>query len=288
MRISMFRYHALSSQETDIICHMATEYPGTGEYLHHFDEGIYLCKRCDLPLFFSNDKFISHCGWPSFDDTIENSIKEKLDLDGERTEVICSRCHAHLGHLFKNEGFTKKNRRYCINSLCLRFTPHFTEDGDERAIFAGGCFWGVEYFLKRLHGVTRVSSGYIGGHVVNPSYEEVCSETTAHAEAVEVIFNPKKISYESVCKEFLEIHDPTEHNRQGPDVGSQYRSAIFYLSLDQKQVAKELLDLLKKKGYKIETTLDPSSLFYPAESYHQNYYDLKGSTPYCHKKTVRF
>lgn len=158
----------------------------------------------------------------------------------------------------------------------------------DTAIFAGGCFWGVEYYMKKLSGVVHVTSGYIGGAKENPTYEEVCTGTTGHAEAVKITYDPQKTDYETVAKRFFEIHDPTHVNRQGPDVGEQYRSEVFYLSEEQRQIAEKLINQLTEKGYNVATKLTPATTFWPAEEYHQNYYTRKGTLPYCHGYTKRF
>lgn len=152
----------------------------------------------------------------------------------------------------------------------------------ERAIFASGCFWGTEYFLQKEEGVIATTVGYTGGHVKNPSYREVCGKQTGHYEAVEVVFDPTKVSYEKLARVFFETHDPTQTNGQGPDIGPQYRSAIFYINDEQKATAQQLINILEEKGYKVATQLLPEATFYDAETYHQDYYDNKGGTPYCH------
>lgn len=158
----------------------------------------------------------------------------------------------------------------------------------ETAIFAGGCFWGVEFYMKTLSGVISVESGYIGGTKENPTYEEVCSNTTGHAEAVRIVYDPSLIDYETMAKHFFEIHDPTQVNRQGPDIGEQYRSEVFYLSEEQKKTAKKLIEQLKDKGLRVATQLTPATTFWVAEDYHQNYYTRKGKLPYCHVYIKRF
>jgi len=163
-----------------------------------------------------------------------------------------------------------------------------TEPLTDTAIFAGGCFWGVEHYLQKESGVHAVISGYIGGKSENPTYEEVCSGTSGHYEAVQVTFDPVQISFEQLAKLFFEIHDPTQWNHQGPDVGEQYRSAVFYLNDEQKIITERLISTLTEKGYKIVTEVKPATMFWQAETYHQDYYERKGSTPYCHGYIKRF
>jgi len=284
----MLRYRELDDNEKKIIVNKATEKPGEGVYEHHKDVGIYVCKCCDLPLFLSCHKFESSCGWPSFDDQLANAIEKKKDIDSQRTEILCVRCGGHLGHAFIGEKFTQKNIRHCVNSASLLFVPAFTAEGFERAIFAGGCFWGVEYFMRQEKGVVQVNVGYIGGKVVNPTYSEVCTGETDHAEAVEVIFDNKHTNYKKLAEAFFEIHDPTQLNAQGPDKGSQYRSAVFFLTLEQKDKAQQLLELLKNQGLRVVTEIAPASTIWPAEEYHQQYYAKNGQEPYCHKRVKRF
>ena len=152
----------------------------------------------------------------------------------------------------------------------------------DTAIFASGCFWGTEYFLQKIDGVESTTVGYIGGHVDNPTYQEVCSKNTGHYEAVQVVFNPDLVTYEKLARMFFETHDPTQSNGQGPDVGPQYRSAIFYNSAEQKEVSEKLIKLLEEKGLNIDTKIIKATTFWEGERYHQDYYDNKGGTPYCH------
>jgi peptide methionine sulfoxide reductase msrA/msrB len=282
-------YRTLSKEESRVILEKGTERPWTGKYTNYKEKGTYVCNQCGAALYRSDAKFDGHCGWPSFDDEIEGAVKRVLDADGSRTEIICTNCNGHLGHVFEGEGFTEKNTRHCVNSVSIDFVPAVLEQGSyQTAIFAGGCFWGVEYFLQKEPGVLAVVSGYIGGTVKNPSYKEVCTGKTGHAEAVRVVYDPKKTTYEKLVKLFLEIHDPTHVDRQGPDIGNQYRSEIFYTNEEQKVIAKKYLDILRDKGYKVATGLTPASEFYDAEAYHQDYYFENGKTPYCHAYTKRF
>ncbi len=281
-------YNMLTPEEERIIVHKGTEAPFTGKYLNHHEAGTYSCKRCSAPLYRSSDKFDSHCGWPSFDDEIPGAVKRVPDADGRRTEIVCNTCQAHLGHVFLGEGLTEKNTRHCVNSISLNFISLEVKNQMERAIFAGGCFWGMEYFFQKAPGVISVTSGYIGGSIDHPTYQQVCRHETGHAEAIEVIYDQSLTTYEDLARLFFEIHDPTQINRQGPDIGHQYRSEIFYINNDQKLTAEKLIQILKAKGYHIVTQVTPATAFWKAEEYHQDYYETKGGMPYCHGYTRRF
>jgi len=272
----------LTPEEQAVIVHKGTEKPFSGKYYKHRGKGVYTCKRCNAKLFTSGDKFDSNCGWPSFDDSISGSVKRLLDKDGIRTEIICNNCGGHLGHVFTGEELTAKNTRYCVNSLSLNFIPFGKAQKLQNAYFAGGCFWGVEYFFQNTKGVKSTQVGYMGGHKPNPTYQEVCSGTTGHAETLEVVYDPSVISFEELAKLFFEIHDPTQRNRQGPDIGQQYRSAIFHTSEDQKETAEKLINILKKKGYNVVTKVVKADKFWEAEEYHQLYYKKNKGKPYCH------
>ncbi len=282
-------YNSLNEAESHVINDKGTEAPFIGKYTNYEDKGTYICRKCGAALYYSTDKFKSDCGWPSFDDEIPGAVIRTPDADGIRTEITCSSCGAHLGHVFLGERMTPKNTRHCVNSLSIDFVPEIVEAGRYgTAIFAGGCFWGVEYFLQKEPGVISVTSGYTGGHVKNPSYKEVCTGRTGHAEAVKIIYDPDKISYEKLLRTFLEIHDPTQVGGQGPDIGDQYRSEIFYMNEQQKQSAEKNLKILTDKGYKIATAVTKASEFYDAEDYHQDYYFNNNKLPYCHGYTKRF
>jgi peptide methionine sulfoxide reductase msrA/msrB len=283
-------YNKLTPEEEQVILYKGTEMPFTGKYDKFDSVGTYVCKRCNAPLYRSNDKFDAHCGWPSFDDEIPGAVKRIPDPDGIRTEIVCANCGAHLGHVFIGEGLTPKNTRHCVNSISLKFIPAQVTNTvkTEQAIFAGGCFWGVEYFLQKDKGVISTEVGYIGGHTDNPTYREVCSHTTGYAEAVRVTFDPAKTSYEELARLFFDIHDPTQVNRQGPDIGDQYRSEIFYLNDNQKRDAEKLIDKLRVKGYNVATKIEKAGKFWRAEDYHQHYYEHNGETPYCHRYVEKF
>jgi len=279
-------YNKLTLEEERVIIKKGTERAFSGKYYNFKAEGIYTCKQCGAPLYESNDKFDSHCGWPSFDDEIKGAVIRIPDKDGSRTEIICANCKGHLGHVFIGEGFTPNNTRHCVNSISLQFIP--AEKKYETAIFASGCFWGTEYQMQKQKGVISTTVGYTGGHKKNPTYKDVSYHSTGHAEAVEVIFNPSIISYEELTKLFFETHDPTQLNRQGPDIGDQYRSEIFYFSENQKQTAEKLIKILKEKGFDIVTKLTKAEKFYKGEDYHQDYYQKSGGMPYCHAYTKKF
>lgn len=281
----------LTPAERKVILEKGTETPFTGIYYDHKQTGRYVCRQCGAPLYRSADKFDAGCGWPSFDDEIAGAVKRIPDADGRRTEIVCARCDGHLGHVFTGEGLTPKNVRHCVNSVSLFFekvTPPQPKIKSEFAYFAGGCFWGVEHLLRKQVGVTDVESGYMGGTTENPTYEEVCRGNTGHAEMVRVTFDPAQVSFEALAKLFFEIHDPTQADGQGPDLGNQYRSEIFYASPEQRTVAAQLVALLRLKGYQVTTKITPAGTFWPAEKYHQDYYQRKGTQPYCHSYTKRF
>jgi len=278
----------LTPEEERVIVYKGTESPFTGKYEKYYEPGTYVCKRCNAPLYRSSDKFDAHCGWPAFDDEITGAIKRIPDADGMRTEIVCAGCNAHLGHVFSGEELTDKNIRHCVNSLSLDFVPAGEIALADTAIFAGGCFWGVEYYMKKIKGVISTEVGYTGGKTEKPTYKEVCAGNTGHYEAIEVIFDPGQTSFEVVAKMFFETHDPTHWNHQGPDWGEQYRSAVFYRNDQQKTITENLITQLKEKGFSVVTELYPAKTFWKAEDYHQDYYDHKGTTPYCHGYVKRF
>jgi peptide methionine sulfoxide reductase msrA/msrB len=281
-------YNKLSPEEERVIVHKGTEAPFSGEYNDFFEKGSYHCKRCGALLYRSDDKFSSSCGWPSFDDEVEGAIRREMDADGRRTEILCANCGAHLGHVFEGEGLTEKNVRHCVNSISMTFVPKKETSRIAKAYFAGGCFWGVEHLFEQKEGVISAVSGYMGGTTENPSYRDVSSGKTGHLEVVEVTYDADTVSYEDLAKFFFEIHDPTQANGQGPDIGEQYLSAIFFNNEEEKLTAHTLIEILKDIGYDVVTQVRPAGAFWKAEEYHQDYYDKKKTKPYCHMYQKKF
>ena len=264
-------FSGLTFEEKHILKDKGTEAPFTGEYNEHFEAGIFICRACDNPLYESNTKFNSGCGWPSFDDEIKGAITRYEDLAGGRirTEICCSNCDGHLGHVFVGEQITEKDTRHCVNSLSIRFKAYSKL---QRATFGAGCFWSVEKLFKATEGVYLTSVGYMGGDTVKPTYKEVCTGTTNHVEVVDLYFNSEKVSYSTLLNLFWANHNPTTLNRQGFDNGTQYRSIVFYHNQQQMiEVEQSIKEQQQNWENEIVTQVMDSSTFYRAEEYHQNY-----------------
>ncbi|MEM9424969.1 MAG: peptide-methionine (S)-S-oxide reductase MsrA [Spirochaetota bacterium] len=276
-----------------------TEAPFDNAYWNNHLAGLYVDPYNGQVLFSSTHKYNSHSGWPSFYQAIHSgNIEQRADrsLGMERVEVRSRSSDSHLGHVF-NDGPLPSGRRYCINSAALRFIPlenleaaGYTDylplfaanpQGNDSplfkaAIFAGGCFWCTEAAFKGLEGVMNVYSGYTGGRTTNPSYSEVCSGTTKHYEAVLILYEPEILPYRTLLDIFWHQIDPTDQGGQFHDRGSQYRSAIFYRTAEEKHRAEQSKAELQAKQIfgdkEIVTPILPESPFYLAEEYHQDYF----------------
>lgn len=276
-----------------------TEKPFQNAYWNNKEHGLYVDIVNGDVLFSSLDKFDSGTGWPSFTKPVhEELIVEKIDRSHGmiRTEVRTKNTNGHLGHVF-DDGPPPTGLRYCINSAAIRFVPldKLVEEGYidylsmfndvnknfEQIIVGGGCFWGIQAYFKRIKGVKNTVVGYSGGWKEKPTYEEVCTGKTGHAEVVLVTFDPQIINLERILRHFFKIHDPTQKDRQGNDIGTQYRSAIYYFDENQKVVIDRVLEELKNQGIMVTTEVEKAKNFYKAEDYHQDYLE-KNPGGYCH------
>jgi len=277
----------LTPEQFRVMRKAGTETPFSGEYNDHYQGGVYLCAGCATPLFPSSTKYDHGTGWPSFTDPVDEKNIEYLEdfsLFMKRIEVRCATCGSHLGHVF-DDGPAPSHRNFCINSVALEFSSNTPTKKEKKngnrseelrmATFAAGCFWGVEDKFGKIKGVVRTEVGYTGGTAENPSYQQVCRGNTGHAEAVHILYNPSIVSYTQLLDAFFHFHDPTQLNMQGPDIGAQYRSGIFYHNEHQKNEAEKMIEKLEKSGrfrMPIATQIMPASDFFPAEEYHQKFY----------------
>lgn len=270
----------LTPEQYRILRQSGTERPFTGKYNMFFEKGTYSCAACGASLFNSEEKFDHGCGWPSFSAAIDNgSVEFHADnsLGMKRTEVRCAACGSHLGHVF-DDGPAPTGDRFCINSAALKFQASKNKKSpqSEIATFAAGCFWGIEHNFQQIKGVLSTRVGYTGGDIKNPTYQLVCTGKTGHAESIEITFDPSVVSYKELLEQFFSLHDPTQINRQGPDIGTQYRSVIFYQSQSQKEAAEAFIkeaENSKRFRRPIATKIAPTDVFYIAEEYHQDYYE---------------
>ncbi|WP_245893394.1 peptide-methionine (S)-S-oxide reductase MsrA [Parapedobacter indicus] len=257
-----------------------TERAFSSDLCSYFEPGRYACICCGTELFDADTKFESGTGWPSFTQPIkENAVAyhKEGSFGMVRIEALCNTCDAHLGHVFQ-DGPMPSGLRYCMNAVSLK-----KMDVRERKIdFGGGCFWCTEAIFQRLKGVLKVENGFSGGKIANPTYREVCSGGTGHAEVVEVTYNPDEISFEDLLRVHLSTHNPTTLNQHGADQGSQYRSIIFYRNENEKQAATKIIDEVQKSyPDKVVTQLEMFEHFYKADDYHQDYYNNNPDEGYC-------
>jgi peptide methionine sulfoxide reductase msrA/msrB len=305
------RLKQLTPMQLQVTQQCGTEPPFQNEYWDNHREGIYVDVVSGEPLFLSKDKFDSGSGWPSFTKPVAPAAlasRDDVSHGMSRVEVRSKQGDSHLGHVF-DDGPGPTHKRYCINSASLRFVPAERMEAEGYgqylpmlagaagkpegkavaskavATLAGGCFWGMEELLRKLPGVLDIVVGYTGGTTDNPDYEQVHSGRTGHAEAVQIVFDPRVTGYESILRYFFRLHDPTTVNRQGNDVGTQYRSAIFFHDEAQRRIAERVRAEVNESGKwprKVITQIVPANKFYPAEDDHQDYLQKHPDGYTCH------
>ncbi len=287
----------LTPEQYAVTQQAATEQPFMNAYDQEFREGIYVDITTGEPLFLNADKYDSGCGWPAFTKPITDEVvTEHADLSYGmvRTEVRSRSGNAHLGHVFEDGPADKGGLRYCINSASLRFIPseHMEAEGygkylpllraGKEIYLAGGCFWGTEHYFRQVQGVLETEVGYANGITENPTYEEVCTGETQFAETVHVTYDPQVVSLGFLLELYFKAIDPTSLNRQGNDVGTQYRTGIYYIDADDLPEIEQAYKA-EQQHYALPLAVEklPLKNFYTAEEYHQDYL-VKNPRGYCH------
>ena len=272
----------LTPEQEKIIVHKWTEPAFSWEYRDTKKDGIYVCRRCEQPLFDSATKFDSWCGWPSFDEHFAWAVDWTTDADGRRTEITCHRCGGHLGHVFIWEHATQKNTRHCVNSLSIKLLPRFDVPTYQTATLGGGCFWCIEWALRAVPGVIDVYAWYSWWSRDHPTYERVSTWSSWYIEVAQVIFDPNIVWYADLLINFFMIHDPTTFDKQWHDEWEQYRSVIFWHTQEQLQAAHQVITKLQPwYSSKIVTEIREFERFWIAEDYHQHYFERNAHKPYC-------